>query len=160
MQLGPIQATTKKLTDFYSNDVDANFGNELLQFQVHWMFVKAVIGDVGKTRAIQCDDCDHWFHVKCINMAEPEFLHLTNTKTSWICTSCICPLTSPSSPNLNSESEDPQVNQEPNICLKRGFKIAYLNINRLIHKQVDEMKLVLEHSFYRCSDFNRNLTDT
>ena len=34
MQPGSIQAAAEKLTTFYSNDLDANFGDELLQFQV------------------------------------------------------------------------------------------------------------------------------
>ena len=33
MQPGSIQAAAEKLTTFYSNDLDANFGDELLQFQ-------------------------------------------------------------------------------------------------------------------------------
>lgn len=33
MQPGSIQAAAERLTTFYSNDLDANFGDELLQFQ-------------------------------------------------------------------------------------------------------------------------------
>ena len=73
-------------------------------------------------RAIQCDDCDNWYHVKCINMAEPEFLHLTNPETAWICISCFCPLSSSTTSDLNPEPGNPQTDQEPDIRLRRGFK--------------------------------------
>ena len=98
--------------------------------------------------AIQCDDCDLWYHRKCLNMGEREFLYLTNPQTSWICTSCICPLASLSNWDLNPESKAAQINQKPvDFRLKRGFKIAHLNINRLICK-LDEVKnLIQDHSF-------------
>ena len=98
--------------------------------------------------AIQFDDCDLWYHQRCLNMGEREFLNLTNPQTSWICTSCICPLASLSNWDLNPESKAPQINQKPvDFRLKRGFKIAHLNINRLICK-LDEVKnLIQDHSF-------------
>ena len=47
-----------------------------------------------KQKAIECNHCENWYHMKCINMANLEFLHLTNPKASWICIACICPLAS------------------------------------------------------------------
>ena len=57
-------------------------------------------------KAIECDHCENWYHMKFINMANLEFLHLTNPKASWICTACICPLASGMSSSNESEASD------------------------------------------------------
>ena len=40
-------------------------------------------------RAIQCEDCFFWHHIKCINMLIKEHNELSNTWKSWFCRTCI-----------------------------------------------------------------------
>ena len=46
-------------------------------------------------KAVQCDDCDNSYHVKCISMKNCENFDLvSDTSANWICTKCICSLPS------------------------------------------------------------------
>ncbi|CAB3984748.1 Hypothetical predicted protein [Paramuricea clavata] len=49
--------------------------------------------------------------------------------------------------DLNPEPGNPQTDQEPDIRLRRGLKIAHLNVNRLICKFDEIKKLIEKHSF-------------
>ena len=51
---------------------------------------------VGTTKkAIQCDDCDNWYHVKCIGTKKCEYsVIVSDPSANWICTICICSLPS------------------------------------------------------------------
>ena len=42
-------------------------------------------------KAIQCDCCDVWFHVKCANIGPESFKVLNKTEVTWICTHCGIP---------------------------------------------------------------------
>ncbi|CAC5385397.1 unnamed protein product [Mytilus coruscus] len=43
-------------------------------------------------RAIQCEDCLFWHHIKCMNMHIHEYNELSNNiRESWFCKSCILP---------------------------------------------------------------------
>ena len=42
-------------------------------------------------RAIQCEDCFFWHHIKCINMTVKEYNDLSYSWESWFCRTCILP---------------------------------------------------------------------
>lgn len=42
-------------------------------------------------RAIQCDDCNLWFHLKCIDLLLTEYELLGNSTDSWFCKKCYLP---------------------------------------------------------------------
>ena len=42
-------------------------------------------------RAIQCDECDTWYHTSCINITSKIFAPLSNTSLVWICCQCGLP---------------------------------------------------------------------
>ncbi|CAB4023767.1 Hypothetical predicted protein, partial [Paramuricea clavata] len=70
-----------------------------------------------------------------------------NPEAAWICISCFCPLSSSTTSDLNPEPGNPKTDQEPDIRLRRGLKIAHLNVNRLICKFDEIKKLIEKHSF-------------
>ena len=39
-------------------------------------------------RAVCCDSCDIWFHVRCMNMSSSTYEGLNNSYTSWFCSNC------------------------------------------------------------------------
>ena len=39
-------------------------------------------------RAIACDDCDQWFHAKCMGISDKSYQQLGNKSSSWYCTNC------------------------------------------------------------------------
>ena len=42
-------------------------------------------GSRNKQKAAQCDDCDNWYHVKCIGMKNCEYLDLvSDPSVNWI----------------------------------------------------------------------------
>lgn len=42
-------------------------------------------------RAVQCDECDRWFHAKCVNMNHREYLDASDLPTNWSCMDCLFP---------------------------------------------------------------------
>ena len=44
-----------------------------------------------KQKAVQCDECDRWFHAKCIIMNHREYLDVSDLATNWSCTDCLFP---------------------------------------------------------------------
>lgn len=43
-------------------------------------------------KAIQCDECQGWFHAKCISMPSSEYnLHALSNDSNWSCNSCLFP---------------------------------------------------------------------
>ena len=41
--------------------------------------------------AVCCDDCDIWYHVRCMSMSPEVYQALNNSYTSWICCACGLP---------------------------------------------------------------------
>ena len=35
-------------------------------------------------KAIQCDECDTWYHAKCMDMSNTEYANLCNPSSTWI----------------------------------------------------------------------------
>ena len=101
-------------------------------------------------KAVQCDDCDRWFHAKCMNMNHREYLDVSNSTANWCCTDCLFP--GPFSPtnsdcNMKTTASNDSNDPDPEVHLVRGFKIAHLNINRLINKMDDVRELMSTHVF-------------
>ena len=40
-------------------------------------------------KAIQCDICDHWIHIKCNGLKSSDYLSMQNSSDSWFCSNCI-----------------------------------------------------------------------
>ena len=105
-------------------------------------------------KAIQCDECDTWYHAKCMDMSNTEYANLCNPSSTWSCTNCLFPM----APNIctedvSSSSTDLQYTPEehnirsPMQCqtmpkLLRGLRIGHLNVNRLYNK-LDQIKELL-----------------
>lgn len=59
-------------------------------------------------RGVQCDDCDVWFHTKCMSMPSAVYKGIEGKDVSWICCSCGLPNFSstlfftPSSDSINT----------------------------------------------------------
>ena len=85
---------------------------------------------------MQCDECDRWFHAKCINMNHREYLDVSDLATNWSCTDCLFP--EPFSPtNVFYDPKTTAPNDSidaPKVSLVRGLDIAHLNVNRLVNK--------------------------
>ena len=102
-------------------------------------------------KAIQCDDCDNWYHVKCIGMKNDEYFDLvSDTSANWICTKCICSLPS-HLPDMNDDyresSSTSHESTDPEIRMLRGFKVGHLNVNRLFNKLDSVKELIDKYSF-------------
>ena len=88
-------------------------------------------------RAVQCDECDRWFHAKCINMNHHEYLDISALAAYRSCMDCLDPKTSTSYDSINT----------PKVRLVRGLKIAHLIVNRLVNKLDGVRKLMLTYNF-------------
>ena len=42
-------------------------------------------------RAVCCDDCNSWIHIKCANISPEHYEHLKTSNCTWICFSCGIP---------------------------------------------------------------------
>eukprot|EP00794_Sanderia_malayensis_P006479 gene6479-7218_t len=42
-------------------------------------------------RAINCDECEFWVHIKCIGLSGKDYEKLHGTDFTWICYKCSCP---------------------------------------------------------------------
>ena len=111
-------------------------------------------------RAIQCDDCNLWFHLKYIDLPLTEYELLGNSTDSWFCKKCYLPDFSDSFfIDINEESNAPNdslptsstsgVNKllfqdlrEARCLHPKKFIAAYININSLRYK-FDEVRELL-----------------
>ena len=105
-------------------------------------------------KAIQCDECDTWYHAKCMDMSNTEYANLCNPSSTWSCTNCLFPMApdictedvSSSSTDLQDTPEEHNI-RSPMQCqtmpkLLRGLRIGHLNVNRLYNK-LDQIKELL-----------------
>ena len=60
-------------------------------------------------RAVCCDECDSWLHIKCCGIDPKTYTNLVNSNCSWICPTCTLPNFSDSL--FDSESDITGVNQ-------------------------------------------------
>ena len=67
-------------------------------FYIFIVFVLLMInhpcGICGKSvnsnhKAIQCDICNHWIHIKCNGLTSNDYASLQNSSEPWFCTKCI-----------------------------------------------------------------------
>ena len=98
-------------------------------------------------RAVQCDECDIWYHAKCIHMGRNEFDDVCRPSAAWSCSKCLFPLLQEmdfQDTAYISSTQDyaDQSDVQSSVYLKRGMKIAHLNINRLLNK-VDGVRELL-----------------
>ena len=42
-------------------------------------------------KGISCETCDTWYHAKCSNIPDTEYLALSNSPDPWCCNDCILP---------------------------------------------------------------------
>lgn len=42
----------------------------------------------GNHRGICCDQCNHWFHARCVNLCNSDYTRLSNSSEGWLCTHC------------------------------------------------------------------------
>ena len=99
---------------------------------------------------ILCDDCEVWFHPKCVHIDEQEINAPDDLNKNWSCLQCILPgLIESEHLNLPASSTCENITREQQKKLKfrRGLKVGYLNVNRLYNK-LDELKATLAlHQF-------------
>ena len=102
-------------------------------------------------RAIQCDGCDKWHHAKCLNMGVDEYYSLaTNESSTWMCFTCLFPgidCLDDSYCNTTTQQRSDNNDFHSDVRMLRGFKIAHLNVNRLVNKLDHVKELVHKHSF-------------
>ena len=98
-------------------------------------------------KAVQCDDCHNWYHVKCIGMKNCEYFDLvSDPSANWICTMCIC---LPSHlPDMDDDSHgSSSTSHDLEIRMVRGFKVGHLNVNRLFNKLDSVKEPIDKYSF-------------
>ena len=59
-------------------------------------------------RAICCDICDQWVHIKCNNVSPAAYELLTKSDSPWFCAKCIG-FVFPFSPNLFHDSKPSEI---------------------------------------------------
>ena len=103
-------------------------------------------------KAIQCDGCDKWHHAKCLNMGADEyFLLATNESSTWMCFTCQFPgINCLDDSNCSTTTQQQSDNNDfhSDVRMLRGFKIAHLNVNRLVNKLDHVKEFVHIHSFH------------
>lgn len=103
-------------------------------------------------RALSCDQCDMWCHIKCGKVKPNDYKNLQHlTFFNWICPRCLQStntierneptLTTPVSNVVNSTGEDPLLSLKQ-IVGDKNLKIGHLNINGLLNK-LPEVKNLL-----------------
>ena len=88
-------------------------------------------------RAVQCDDCHTWYHAKCIHMGMDEYINLCQLSAAWSFSKCLFPLFHEAHSgdiSYNNITAQSQSHLQSTPRLKRGLRIAHLNINRLLNK--------------------------
>ena len=100
-------------------------------------------------KAVQCDECDRWFHAKCMNMKNHEYFIASDLTANWSCTDCLFPgplFPNNSDCNTHASTASNDLN-DPEIHLIRGLKIAHLNINKPVNKVEDVRELFSTYAF-------------
>ena len=110
-------------------------------------------------RAILCDNCDLWAHIKCENISTKIYAEMANSnkQLNFICSSCILnQLPFPEGFMINDEENQVTSTQKDFSFLDddmdelkntRGLKIAHLNTNGLLSK-LDYLKIMLNGTFF------------
>ena len=110
-------------------------------------------------RAILCDNCDLWAHIKCENISTKIYAEMANSnkQLNFICSSCILnQLPFPEGFMINDEESQVTSTQKDFSFLDddmdelkntRGLKIAHLNTNGLLSK-LDYLKIMLNGTFF------------
>ena len=94
----------------------------------------------GKDKAVQCDLCELWIHIKCNNLNYLDYRYLQNCGESWYCIECcntIFPFNSPSSNKkclpccTNTDSniiqrKDPENDHASSLSLKPSSNLELL----------------------------------
>lgn len=104
-------------------------------------------------RAINCDTCNLWSHIKCSKISTSEYQHLQNlTSFDFVCSRCL--MQELHSPELDSEFV-PQINKHYPLNLQadeietlstaKGLKIAHLNVNGLLNK-IDDVRILVNQA--------------
>ncbi|CAG2230332.1 unnamed protein product [Mytilus edulis] len=57
-------------------------------------------------KGIQCEDCDFWFHLKCIDLPIKEYTRLSDSTDSWFCRLCTLPNFTDSFFEIQHENEN------------------------------------------------------
>ena len=98
-------------------------------------------------RAIQCDECNVWFHTKCSGISNGEYADLrANQNMNWYCFKCVFPFELDDVPN--GEIPNSNVDVTRGTCsVQKDCKIAHLNINRLINKMDRVRELITKYKF-------------
>ena len=108
-------------------------------------------------RAILCDNCDFWAHIKCENISKTSYTDMSNIsdkKLNFICSSCLRKQLPFPEGLLDDEFEHVTSTQTefelPDDDLQaiensRGLKIAHLSTNGLLSK-LDFLKIMLSGS--------------
>lgn len=101
-----------------------------------------------RTKAILCDCCDSWYHTKCIGMSNVEYEALGKPSARWDCIRCLFPNTFTDQNIGETIGNTPcEAGRQEYMFpkLKRGLKVAHLNVNRLYNK-LDSAKELLQHT--------------
>ncbi|CAG2224032.1 unnamed protein product [Mytilus edulis] len=118
-------------------------------------------------RAVLCEACNYWWHIKCANISPTSYNDLCNSEEPWLCNDCnsfkftnsffdislqnsTCMNTSNSS--SSSESSGSDIFTELREARKKhinNFHICHLNINSMRYK-FDELKPILLDKIVDC----------
>lgn len=100
-------------------------------------------------RAVLCDNCNLWSHIKCSNISGMECNHLSNLEEfNFQCPRCLMnELPSPDIDIHSSRSNDINPNIGNNVefntlASAKGLKMGHLNINGLLNK-IDEVRILV-----------------
>eukprot|EP00111_Clytia_hemisphaerica_P021280 TCONS_00062636-protein len=98
-------------------------------------------------RAIQCDNCSYWVHIKCNNTTDNDYTKLISSDETWSCLKCI----QTAIPFLQSSDEElklltqgnnaPHVTRNKQLSITRTKTVMYgsHNIANLITKDWNEI---------------------
>ena len=95
-----------------------------------------------KDKAVQCDLCELWIHIKCNNLNYLDYRYLQNCDESWYCIEC-CSTIVPLELLVNKFSNATQGNSND------SEKILYLNIMTM--KKCITLKYLTIINRYPCS---------
>ena len=94
-------------------------------------------------RAVSCDSCLFWNHLKCSDMKLAEYMENKNKESfSWICTKCRHQEPTPNTKCSSSKSARVPLK---NICGRKGGLIMHLNC-RSINGKLDDVNDILDRA--------------
>ena len=127
---------------------------------------RGVFLDISKAfdnhKAIQCDYCNTWVHLKCNNLSAPDYELLISSAEPWFCLSCntsILPFGNLNNEQLLINNKDININFEAsnlNLIPPKDIQKLFKEINNLSSKNDSANEFHINCQYYDIEAFEKS----